>query len=100
VIKEEKNLRKSFNSSNLLPGPALEVQIVGEFPLKSKIWHPKPKYLVRIRRLREFHALYPPSAGPAYCKALGSNGGKNLCSTKNQPKSLMVNPYSTKSFGY
>jgi hypothetical protein len=56
-------------------GPALEVQIVGEFPLKSKIWRPKPKYLVRIWRLRcpffpwrlrEIHALYPPSAGPGY----------------------------------
>jgi hypothetical protein len=30
-------------------GPALEVQIVGEFPSKSKIWRLKPKYLVRIR---------------------------------------------------
>ncbi len=31
---------------------------------------------------------------------MGCNGGKNLGSTKNQKKSLMVNPYSTKSFGY
>jgi hypothetical protein len=35
-----------------------------------------------------------------YCKALGCNGGKNLGYTKKQPKSLMVNPYITKSFGY
>ncbi len=48
MMKEEKNLRKSFNFLNLLQ----------------------------------------------------CNGGKNLGSTKNQPKSLMVNPYSTKSFGY
>jgi hypothetical protein len=34
-----------------------------------------------------------------YCKSLGCNGGKNLGSTKNQPKSL-INPYITKSFGY
>jgi hypothetical protein len=38
-------------------GPALEVQIVGEFPLKSKIWRPKPKYLVKIRRLRRLFSL-------------------------------------------
>jgi hypothetical protein len=31
---------------------------------------------------------------------LGCNGGKDLGSITNQPKSLIVNPYSTKSFGY
>jgi hypothetical protein len=58
-------------------GPALEIQMVGEFLLKSKIWRLKPKYLVKIKRLRrlfpswrlcEFHALYPPSAGPGSLK--------------------------------
>ncbi len=62
---------RQYQSSN--SGPALEIQIVGEFPLKSKIERPQLKYLVRIRRLRrpfspwrlcEFHALYPPSTGP------------------------------------
>jgi hypothetical protein len=58
------------------PGPALEIYIVGEFPLKSEIWRPKLKYLVRIRRLflswrlREFHALYPLFAGPGRTKRL------------------------------
>jgi hypothetical protein len=45
--------------------------MVGEFLLKSQIRRPKPKYLVRIRRLREFHAL--PSAGPVYKKKLINN---------------------------
>jgi hypothetical protein len=40
-------------------GPALEVQIEGEFPLKSKIWRPKPKYLVRIRAFGAFFPLAP-----------------------------------------
>jgi hypothetical protein len=47
--------------------------MVGDFLLKSKLRRPKLKYLVRNRRLRrlfspwrlrEFHALYAPSAGP------------------------------------
>ncbi len=56
--------------------------MVGEFLLKSQIRRPKPKYLVRIRRLRrllfpwrlrEFYALYPPSASPVYNKKLINN---------------------------
>jgi hypothetical protein len=42
-----------------LAGPALEVQTVGEFSLKSEIWRPKPKYLVTIRRFRRFFPLAP-----------------------------------------
>jgi hypothetical protein len=37
-------------------GPALEIQIVGKFPLKSKIERPQLKYLVRIR---PFFSLTP-----------------------------------------
>jgi hypothetical protein len=79
-----KDLKFSFSVKKIFflifdkTGPALEIQIVCEFPLKSKIWRPKPEYLVGIRRLfflwrlREFHALYPPSAGPVIKTALFS----------------------------
>jgi hypothetical protein len=54
-------------------GPAVEIQMVGEFLLKADMKRPKWKYLVRTRRLRglfspwrlrDFHALYSPSTGP------------------------------------
>jgi hypothetical protein len=44
----------------------LEIQMVGEFLLKTEIGRPKRNYLVKIERLRKFHALYLPSAGPVY----------------------------------
>jgi hypothetical protein len=57
--------------------------MVGEFLLKSGIGRPKSKYVVRNRDLRrlffrwrlcEFHALYPPSAGPEFTCEEEKNG--------------------------
>jgi hypothetical protein len=73
----------------LYAGLALDIQMVGEFLLKSKIGRPKLKYLVRNRRLRrlfspwrlrEFHALYPPSAGPGYMNTCFKCGELTLVS--------------------
>jgi hypothetical protein len=63
---------------------------IGNFQAQFTIHHMKEEK--KSKEIIQFFKLI--------AKHWAALAGKTLGSTKNQPKSLMVNPYCTKSFGY